>query len=186
MESFFNSLGDINGISNANKELCDAPITVTDIEDAIKNLKLNKSPGNDGLTSELFKLFPEDISCFLHKVYIESIDNEKLPSSLTQGLITLIPKPQKEILLLDNRRPISLLNNDYKIIAICLAKKLKETLNDIMTQSGLMTGRHITNNIRLVLDILDYSELIEDESFIIFLDFYKAFDSLQHIYVYSS
>lgn len=54
MESFFNSLGD----SNANKELCDAPITVTDSEDAIKKRKLNKSPGNDGLTSELFKLFP--------------------------------------------------------------------------------------------------------------------------------
>lgn len=58
MESFFNSLGDIKGISNANKELCDAPITVTDIEDAIRNLKLNKSPGNDGLTSQLFKIIP--------------------------------------------------------------------------------------------------------------------------------
>lgn len=47
------------------------------------------------------------------------------------------------MLSLDNWRPISLLNNDYKIIAICLAKRLKETLDIIdETQSGFMTGRH--------------------------------------------
>ena len=107
---------------------------------------------------------------------------------MTQGLITLIPKPQKDTLLLDNWRPNSLQNNDYKIIAICLAKKLKGTLDDIIdeTQSGFMTGRYITNNIRLVLDILDYSELIVDEGFILFLDFYKAFNSLQHQFMYKA
>lgn len=142
-------------------------------------MKLNKSPGNDGLTSELYKLFSKDLSRFLHKVYIESIANEKLPPSLNQGLITLIPKPQKDSLLLDNWRPISLLNNDYKIIA---------TLDDIIdeTQSGFMTGRHITNNIRLVIDILDHSELITDNSFILFLDFYKAFDSIEHKFMFKA
>lgn len=49
-----------------------------------------------------------------------------------------------------------------------------------------MTGSHITNNIRLVLDIFDYSELIEDESLILFLDFYKAFDSLQHKFLFKA
>lgn len=47
-----------------------------------------------------------------------------------------------------------------------------------------MQNRHISiynNNIRLVLDILDYySDLIQDDSYILFIDFYKAFDSLEH------
>lgn len=34
-----------------------------------------------------------------------------------------------------------------------------------------MKGRLISNNIRLVLDILDYLELISDEGFLLFLDF---------------
>lgn len=67
-------------------------------------------------------------------------------------------------------------------------KKLKNTLNDIIdeTQSGFMTGRHITNNIRLVIVILDHSDLITDNSFILFLDFYKAFDSIEHKFMFKA
>lgn len=38
-----------------------------------------------------------------------------------------------------------------------------------------MSKFHISNNTRLVLDILDYNELISDNSFILFLNFYKCF-----------
>lgn len=90
------------------------------------------------------------------------------------------------MLFLNNWRPICLLNNDYKIIALILAKRIKEVLDTIIdeTQSGFMRNRHISNNIRLVLDILDYSELIFDESLILFLDFYKAFDTLEHQFIF--
>lgn len=80
------------------------------------------------------------------------------------------PNPKRKyILLLDNWRPICLLNNDYKIIALVLAKHLKNVLDYIIdeTQSGFMKGRHISNNIRLVLDIKDSSDS--------FLDFKKSF-----------
>ncbi len=39
-------------------------------------------------------------------------------------------------------------------------------------------NRHIFNNIRLVFDLIDYSELIEDDGLILFLDFFKAFDTI--------
>jgi hypothetical protein len=56
---------------------------------------------------------------------------------------------------------------------------MKEVLDAIIdeTQSGFMRNRHISNNVRLVLDILHYSDLITEDSFILFLDFYKAFDT---------
>ncbi len=41
---------------------------------------------------------------------------------MTQGLITLIPKPKKYLTIIDNWRPINLLNNDYKLIATIFAK----------------------------------------------------------------
>lgn len=53
-----------------------------------------------------------------------------------------------------------------------------------MRQSGCMANRHISNNIRLVLDILDYSDVILDASFVL-LDFYKAFDSVEHKLIFS-
>ncbi len=54
------------------------------------------------------------------------------------------------------------------------------------TQSGFMQNRHISNNIRLVLDILAYSHLItDDNTYILFLDLYKAFDSIYHKFIFS-
>ncbi len=47
-----------------------------------------------------------------------------------------------------------------------------------------MKGRSIHNYIRLVLDLLDYRHLIEDDGFILFLDFYKAFYSIQHPFIF--
>ncbi len=107
---------------------------------------------------------------------------------MTQGVINLIPKPQKDQSQLENWRPISLLNNDYKILARIFAKKIKCVLDDIIDecQSGFMTDRLISNNIRLVLDILDYSDLIPDDSFMLFLDFYKAFDSIEFPFILKS
>lgn len=92
------------------------------------------------------------------------------------------------MLLIDNWRPICLLNNDYKILALLLAKSIKEVLDAIIdeTQSGFLRNRHISNNVRLVLDILDYSDLITEDSFILFLDFYKAFDTVQHQFLFHS
>lgn len=119
---------------------------------------------------------------FLFKVFQESIATGCLPPKLTQGLTTLIPKPRRSILFIDNWRPICLLNNDYKILALIIAKRLKCVVNAIIDekQSGFMKNRHITNNIRLVLDILNHPELIQDNGFILVLDFYKAFDTVEH------
>lgn len=41
-----------------------------------------------------------------------------------------------------------------------------------------MSGRYIIDNIRLIFDILGYSDLVQDESCILFLDFCKASDKL--------
>lgn len=92
------------------------------------------------------------------------------------------------MLLIDNWRPVCLLDNDDKIFAMLLAKRLKAVLDTIIdeTQSGFMRNRHISNNIRLVLDILDYSELVSDNRFILFLDFYKAFDTVEHQFIFHS
>ena len=145
----------------------------------IEHLKTNKFPGVDGLSAELYQAFIEDLAPFLLKVILESVEQGILPPTLTQGLITLIPKPKKDHLLIDNWRPISLLNTDYKVFASVLAKRLKNVLDPIIdeTQSGFMRKRHISNNIRLVLDLIDYSSLCSDDSLIFFLDFYKAFDT---------
>jgi len=132
-------------ISETEREHCDMPISLEEVQQAINQLKNNKSPGCDGLSSEFYKFFIAELSPFLLKVFIESIENEYLPTSLTQGITVLIPKPNKDKLFLVNWRPICLLNNDYKILALLLARRLRSVLDSIIdeTQSGFMNKRHM-------------------------------------------
>ena len=184
-KSFMDSISHGRLISPEDRDYCDDAIAQEEVLKAIKNLKNNKSPGCDGITAELYKMFDELLTPFLVKVFSESLEKEALPTTMTQGVITLIPKPGKDRNCLENWRPITLLNNDYKIFALVFANRLKEVLDSIIdeSQSGFMKKRHIANNIRLVMDLLDYNEFITDNSFILFLDFYKAFDSLEHGFI---
>lgn len=65
-------------------------------------------------------------------------------------------------------------------------RRLKKDLEEIIgeTQTGFMSNRHISSNIRLVLDLLDYSDNIDNDSLIVFLDFYKAFDTIEHYFLF--
>lgn len=107
---------------------------------------------------------------------------------MKQGTICLIPKPEKDPLFIENWRPITLLNVDYKILASVLAKRLKRGLPEVIseTQTSFMSNSHISSNIRLIFDLLDYSEFINSEALILFLDFYKAFDTTEHHFLFST
>lgn len=185
---FLNKIADTTTkkINDDFKLFCDKDISCEEIKNCIVGLKDNKSPGNDGLTSEFYKMFNVQLTPFLAAMFKESVACEELPVTLRQGLITLIPKPNKDKLYIDNWRPITLLNNDAKLLALVFARRLKKGLNEIIDeeQSGFMTGRHISNNIRLILDMIDYNCYIPTDSYILFIDFYKAFDTVGHEFMF--
>lgn len=107
---------------------------------------------------------------------------------MKHGLIKLIPKPEKDRRILNNLRPITLLNTDYKLLTMAVASRLKVGLSKIISnsQSGFMKGRLIHNNIRLVLDLIDYKDLVEEDAYILLLDFQKDFDSVEHSFIYDA
>ncbi len=178
----------IPNISEDNYAVCEGEITVEEMDSLIIKIPFNKSPGPDGLPFEFYRSFWNDIKCLILDVFKECLDRGELSESMKQGLITLIPKSNKDKKFLDNWRPINLLNSDYKLLASLYARRLKPCLEEVisLTQSGFMKGRHISNNIRLVLDLLDYSELVNDDALILFLDFYKAFDTVEHAFMYEA
>ncbi len=177
----------IPNIDDEFKKLCDEDLQIEEIDLAMKKLKLNKSPGPDGLTSNFYRFFWDDLKELLFRAFLQSIEEGTLSSTQRQGLITLLPKPDKDSRYIDNLRPITLLNTDYKIFAHIFANRLKKGINKIIneSQSGFLAGRSIHNNIRLIIDLLEYSEWIEEDGFILFLDFKKAFDMLEHSFFIS-
>lgn len=175
-------------ISEHFKTNCERPITKLEISEAIQSMKKGKSPCNDGLSVEFYLIFWDIIVDPLLELFKECLDRKEMSISMKQGVITLIPKPDKDHLLIENWRPITLLNIDYKMFSLVYAKRLKKGLEEIIseTQTGFMANRHISSNIRLVLDLLDYSDNIDNDSLIVFLDFYKAFDTVGHYFLFKA
>ena len=70
-----------------------------------------------------------------------------------QGLISLLPKKNNELSNLNNWRPLTLMNTDYKIITKTISNRIKKkNMTKIIKQSqtGFIKGRYIGENIRLI------------------------------------
>ena len=81
--------------------------------------------------------------------------------SQCRGVITLVPKEDADLESLNNWRPITLLNLDYKIVSKIIARRIEKVLPLLICsdQSGFVKGRYIGQNIRLINDILEQTKL---------------------------
>ena len=167
-------------LTDDDANLCEGDINENELTLALKNMKLNKAPGADGLTTEFYREFWNDIKIILVKNFNESFHKGKLGYSQRKGIITLIFKNgEKENL--QNWRPITLLNIDYKLIATVLANRLQKVLKQLINedQVGYVKGRRGTDIARLIQDVIDFSNTQSLECCLLFVDFHKAFDTLE-------
>ena len=96
-------------------------------------------------------------------------------------------KKNKDKTSLENLRLISLLNVDYKILTKAIAKRIQVLPNIInVDHTGLVKGCYIGENIHLIQDVLHFTNLTKQKGIAIFLDFTKAFDSIEWPYLYTA
>ena len=92
---------------------------------------------------------------------------EELSVSQKQAVIKLIEKKDRDKRYIKDRRPISLLNVDVKILPKALAERLKEALPDLISPSQLayVKGRCISEGGRLISDIIEVSNMLQKKVF---------------------
>ena len=117
--------------------------------------------------------------------YNEAFNKRSLSVSQKRGTITLIPKGDENLSDLKNWRPISLLNIDYKTLSKALAKRIEQHLPKLIhyDQTGFVNGRYIGQNIRLLSDIMEFSDSKKCQGIRLFVDFEKAFDTLEWSFI---
>ena len=156
----------------------DLQLTITQLEEAIKTMKNNKTPGEDGIPVDFYKVFWPKMKQVFYDMVLEVYEEKSLHPSARKGILNLIPKPNKDSRYIKNLRPITLLNTDYKIIEKAIANKMIPALEHVIhhDQRGFMKDRRISVNIRKMLDILHQAEKDDLEAIVLSLDFVKCFD----------
>ena len=159
-----------------------------EIYKAICEMKPNKTPGNDGLPVEFYQTFWRIIKDRLIELYEFSLQRGELHQSGRRGVISLLPKGDKDPTLLKNWRPLTLLNVDYKILAKALATRLKKILPSIIgpQQTGFMEGRQISENISKTVDVIAYANIKRKKLLIMSIDFEKCFDQISYSAIFGS
>ena len=97
------------------------------------------------------------------------------------GIISLVEKTGKDPLLLNNWRPLSFLNVDYKIFAKLLANHFQTVLTKWIheDQTGFIRGRSINQNLLELINMIKYSEHENLDCLLVSFDFRKAFDTVE-------
>ena len=174
-------------LNDREKQNLEGLITFQEAVEVLKKMKNNKSPGNSGFTSEFYKFFFLDIGKFLVRSINYGFLNNKLSITQRQGVITCLPKEGKDKQKLCNWRPISLLNVQYKIASACIAERLKMVLCNIINncQKGFVNSRCISENLRIMYDVLLYTENENLPGMLVLIDFQKAFDCISWDFIHN-
>ena len=174
-------------LSNENKEEMEGPLTLDECKNVLETFQENKSPGEDGFTVEFYKCFFDLVGSYLLESLNAGYEVGKLSISQRRGVITLIPKADSDLLDLQNWRPITLLNTDYKIASKALARRIETILPNLVhpDQTGFMKDRYIGENLRLISDVLEYIKNEDLAGVLVSLDFRKAFDTLEWPFINS-
>lgn len=125
-------------IDNLDKKLLVSSFTGDELTDALKDMKANKCPGSDGLSADLYKKVWEELA----DSYLECVNTVfhrgLLSNEQRRGVITLIPKKDKDRRYMSSWRPITLLNVDYKVLSKCLSKSVQVFIKKAIGGSSFM------------------------------------------------
>jgi hypothetical protein len=168
----------------------------------LKSAKNGSVMGLDGCPYELWKALDKryqedmeekkketfDITCTLGVIFSDiqshSIDKR---SDFAEGWMCPIYK-KKDPTEIENYRPITLLNTDYKLLTKTMALLPMKPIKNLIhpDQAGFIPNWQIFNHIRLVKTVLTYAETMEVDSTMVALDQEKAYDKIRHDYLWET
>ena len=172
-------------LSQTQKNRMEGEINIEELTRCLKKSKNNVAPGTSGFSNEFFKFFFRDLKILLVNSINYSFQHGMLSITQRLGIITLIPKGDKDKTFIKNWRPLTLLNSIYKLISSIIAERIKPTLDTIINgdQKGFVSERYIGEAIRTTYDIIQWAKDNNKVALILLIDFEKAYDTISFAYI---
>eukprot|EP00253_Pinus_taeda_P026308 PITA_26308 len=159
-------------------------ISMEEVEEAVKSMPNDKSPGPDGFTIKFFKACWQTIKTEIWEVVEDSRRSGTILKSFNSTFLALIPK-EENAQTPEKFKPIALCNVIYKIISKFIANRLKPILPNLFSeeQSGYVEGRQILDNILLAQEMVHTLQIKKKAGMLMQLDLSKAFDKVNWNYL---
>lgn len=134
--------------SEQDAECCEGPITWEDVKEAAADYGAGEAPRLDGLPYEIYISMPDFFGHLLMEVYANWQQNECIPRSVHQGVVTLVKKDSSKEDNVDNFRNLTLLSAELKILVKVLAKRLALVADGVIGDA--IPGGTIQDNLHLL------------------------------------
>ena len=170
-------------ISKPAEEVAPVPPKMrSEVRKALRDLKVQKSPGEDGILNEYLKAGEDELAEPLTDCFNKIILTEEIPESwLTNNIILLHKKGSKDDV--NNYRPISLMSTIYKLFSAIITRRINPCLreNQPVEQAGFRAGFSTIDHIQSVAQVMEKAQEYNLDLYMAFIDFAKAFDSVEHV-----
>ena len=156
-----------------------------DVAKAIKELKRNKSPGADMLTSEHFLYASDKLHVLLSLLFNCVNIHGYLPTRLMETIIVPIVKDNKGILTdKNNYRPIALTCVASKLLELLILDICSDTITTTDSQFGFKENHSTDMCIFTLKETVQYYVSLGSPVYLCFMDASKAFDKVNHWHLF--
>ena len=168
-------------INFQNDPWADFSITHQRIRSLLKNVNSNKAQGPDGIHGKILKLCAVSLAYPLSLIFRTSLKTGSIPCEWKMANVVPVFKKGSKTLV-ENYRPISLTCLCMKILEKVVRDELLGKINHLIdnSQHGFLPGKSCTTQMVPFCDSLAVTLNDASRTDVIYFDFAKAFDSVNH------
>uniref|UniRef100_A0A146LXR6 Putative RNA-directed DNA polymerase from transposon BS n=1 Tax=Lygus hesperus TaxID=30085 RepID=A0A146LXR6_LYGHE len=162
----------------------DREFTTEEVAASIGRCRAGKAPGSDELSAEFYQHLPSNWICYLTCLFNRIFDQEELPNRWSELLLVVLHK-KGDMGDPNHYRGIALVNLIVKIFTQVLKDRLEAWVEECNLlpeiQAGFRRGRSCMDNVFVLSAVIGLQLRLRQRcAFCVFVDFKRAFDSINH------
>ena len=158
------------------------------VKEAITSLARDSTPGSDFIPLEFYLVHIDKMAPLLSKLYREVLDKGRMTDTMVKSVLSPIFKDKGSTADCAMYRPISVTTMAYRIFGRCIAQQLNKAVRFLIgdPQAGFSPGRTQDENVSTLRGTIHAvnNQRPEDGGVVLMLDNTKAFDRLQHDFMF--
>lgn len=155
-------------------------ISMKEFLEAVGKLKNGKSPGVDGVMSEMLKYASPMLHVCMLDLFNVCVESSKVPDDWKNAVIVPLYKGKGDKYECKNHRGISLLSIPGKLYARLLIGRVQRVTQGKIweVQCGFMPGRGCVDQIFTVQQVIEKCAAVNKKMYVAFVDLEKAYDKV--------